>query len=206
MDNLIKGKFAFIPLEIWNSYGKVKFMMGFSLVEMMMVILISLLILAAVYMVYLQGTLSWYTTDTNIEVTGNARQAMDAMIKELANSATGYCAVSTAFSTNDTITFRMPSVGSIGNITWGNQISYFRGGTANRQLVRTETGGFANKILCNNLEDTDSDANGIIGIRFNKIATAIGTIVTVTLQTRKTSIKGNVLSATLINNVKLRNQ
>lgn len=205
MDNLIKGKFAFVPLEILSSYGKVKFMMGFSLVEMMMVILVSLLILAAVYMVYLQGTLSWYTTDTNIEVTGNARQAMDAMIKELANSATGYCTVSTAFSTNDTITFRMPSVGSIGNITWGNGISYFRGGTANRQLIRTEA-SLPDRILCNNLEDTDIDGNGIIGIGFNKIATAIGTIVTVTLETRKTSIKGNVLSATLINNVKLRNQ
>ena len=182
-----------------------KSLYGFSLIEVIIVISISFLILAALYTVYSQGITFWYNADTNIEVMQDARKAMDQMIEELANSANSKCTVSTTLATNDTITFQTPSsINNNGDITWGNQISYYRGGTSNKQLVRSESS--ATKVLCNNLENTDNDSDGTTGLKFTKTTTSIGTIVSITMQTRKTSKDGRVLAAALSSSVRLRNE
>jgi prepilin-type N-terminal cleavage/methylation domain-containing protein len=170
-------------------------MKGFSLIELMLAVALCAVILAAIYALYSQGSSTWHTTDVNVEVIQDARKAMSTMTKELANSADSVCSISTTLAANDTIAFQAPNISAAGNLTWGNQVSYYRGGTDNRQLIRTET-GLSNGVLCNNL----------VGLSFSKESTAAGTAVNINLQTSKATVRGNILSAALMDKVKLRNQ
>lgn len=189
-----------------SSLSNRKFLIGLSLIEVMVAVAISSLILAAIYMLFSQGISTWQTCEKDVEVMQDARKAMYTMTKELANSADSVCTINTTLATDDTITFQIPNVSATGGITWGNQISYFRGGTHDRQrqLIKTET-GLANTVLCNNLEDTDADGNSVTGVRFSKTTTLAGTQVDIVLQTRKATEKGNEVFVTLRNSVKLRN-
>jgi len=176
---------------------------AFTMIESMIAVLIFCLMVAVIYALYLQGAFSFYSSDTSIEVTENARKAMDAMIKELVNSSDSQCIPATVFSVNDSLVFRTVNLDGTGDKTWSDQVTYYRGGVSNSQLIRSQSG--SNKVLCSNLETNDADGNGIIGVRFDKATTATGSIITITLQTRKQSLKGNVLAATVVNKVKLRN-
>jgi prepilin-type N-terminal cleavage/methylation domain-containing protein len=181
-------------------------MKGFTLVEMMVVVAISALIVAALYALHAQGTFSWYTTDASVEVTQDARRAMDIMTRELANTADRACDITTTLAPNDAIAFHLPVIDEgTGNITsWGNEITYFRGGSGNSQLLRSQD--LTETVLCNNLETDDIDGNGVTGIEFHKDTTTTGTAINITLETRKTSVKRNILYANITGGVELRNR
>jgi len=59
---------------------------GFTLIELMIVILIFSIMLGAAYSVLTMGRTSWQTGDIQIELQQEARNAMDQMVKELRES------------------------------------------------------------------------------------------------------------------------
>ncbi len=84
---------------------------GFTLVELMVVIVIFLIIFAAIYGVLSMGWQSWHTGNTHVELQQETRKAMDKMVMELRESGSGYVSITGGGSV---ITFQVP-------VDWDNE-------------------------------------------------------------------------------------
>ena len=171
-------------------------MKGFTLVELMIVMLIFSIILGAMFAVMNMGKASWHSGDTQIQVQQEARKGMDRIVKELRQTGTStIIGVPPDGNLYNTITFRIPDEDGIdanGNIEWGNQIAYSLGGLNGQQLLRTEGEGL--EVL----------ANRVVNLQFRRQATTPN-IVEITLQSQKTTIPGHLISATLNSQIRVRN-
>lgn len=171
-------------------------MKGFTLVELMIVMLIFSIILGAVFAVMNIGKTSWHLGDAQVEMQQEARKGMDWMTKELRQSgSSAIIGVPADGNFYSTITFRVPDEDGIdanGNIDWGNQISYSLGGLNGQQLLRT-VGGESTVL-----------ANRVVNLQFGR-QVATPNIVEITLQSQKTAIPGHLMSATLNSQIRFRN-
>ena len=124
---------------------------GFSLVELMVVVVIFLAMLTAVYAMLTSGQSAWLTTDVQIQLQNDLRQTLEKISKELRETGadkTGAMQVTisdgTGFNGSDIIRFSMPVIYQMGDsvmdqngdvanwgapLTWGcTQISCMNAG------------------------------------------------------------------------------
>lgn len=183
---------GFTPFQIGNASTnriskKKRFLFGtgFTLIELMIVILIFSIILGAIFAVMTMGNKAWQSGNVQIEIQQETRKGMDSMLKELRQSNLGRITV-----TANTVTFQIPqSVNNSGNITWCEDILYSLGGLNGEQLLRTQ--GEESRVLANNVQ----------GLQFSATKEEIN----ITLVAEKETVSQHTLTATLSSSVTLRN-
>jgi len=153
---------------------------GFTLVELMVTLGIFTILIAAIYAVLSIGDSTAQTGLTNIELSQNVRLGTARMLKELHNVRRSTVSI----PDGSYITFQVP-----GN---SNIIQYSLGGLNGRQLIRTEAG--TGTVLCNNVQ----------GVQFIPSPFS-GNVISITLQTQKTSLSRHNLTTALNVRVKARN-
>lgn len=153
---------------------------GFTLVELMVSLGIFAMLMAAVYTVLSISDSTTQTGLTSIELSQDARLGIDYMLKELHNARRSTISIPDGSS----ITFQV--LGS------SNIIQYSLGGLNGIQLIRSEAG--TNTVLCNNVQS----------IQFSPSPFS-GRVISIDLQTRKTSLSRRNLTRTLNVRVKVRN-
>ncbi len=172
---------------------------GFTLLELMVVIFIFSIIMAATFGVLSMGTQSWHTGSTQVELQQETRRAMDWMVKEIRQSAEDAIPSmpnpSLSYNSNS-ITFRVPDdidgdgdvIDVGGDIEWGNTITYSLLGN---QVQRTSVG--VTTVL----------ANRVVNLQFTKAANI--PIIEISLQAQKDAVPGRAMQSTLNSQVTLRN-
>ena len=153
---------------------------GFTLVELMVSLGIFTVLIAAIYTVLFIGDSTARTGLTKIELSQNVRLGIDRMLKELHNVQRSTISI----PDGSYIAFQVP-----GN---SNIIQYSLGGLNGRQLIRTEAG--TDTVLCNNVQSVQ-----FIPSPFS------GSVISITLQTQKTSLSRRNLTTALNVRVKARN-
>lgn len=182
---------------------------GFTLVELIVVIFIFSIIMAAIFAVLSMGRQSWHTGSTQVDLQQETRRGMDRMVKELRQSGqtklfTIIGGVTAPFPANNTpyntIIFQKAqgwdSVNDV--INWGNQITYSLAGNQAQRASAGSTTILANKVATlefkrspDNLMTPDIDESNIVEI---------------TLQARKDALPGGrTMQSTLNSQVTLRN-
>lgn len=183
---------------------------GFTLVETM--VGSSLLVsIGLVAMLWLDGTVNlWWTTNTQSDVRVTAQQVMNRMLAELRSATrtgTGSPpnAAIPAAPGNTTMTFYLPTdmdgsgtiVDALGNTEWdtANAVGYVYV-PAQRQLARIR--GAATTVLANDVQ--------AVTFEDRTIDTALNQReVRIRLTVQKTTPRGQIVSATAVEIVKLRN-
>ncbi len=169
---------------------------GFTLVELMVVIFIFSIIMAATFTVLSMGRQSWHTGSTQVELQQETRRAMDRMVRELRESASSQVNITGG---GGIITFRLPEdadgdddvLDGTGNIEWGNQITYSLGGANGDQVLRTTSAG-STAILANNIN----------ALSFSSISASE---ISIGITARKDAVPGRTMQSTLNSQVTLRN-
>jgi len=158
---------------------------GFTIVELAVVLGIFTILIAGIYTVLLTSDSTMRTGLTYIELSQDVRLGIDRMIKELHNARRSTISI----SDGSYIEFQIP-----GN---SDTIKYSLGGLNGRQLIRTEpaasTDANDSTVVCNNVQS----------IQF--IPNLSGSIISINLQTQKTSLSRRDLTATLNVRLKARN-
>lgn len=176
---------------------------GFTLIEMMIVLVTFVLIGEAIAYILSSSEGTWYMSDAKIVATQEARRAMSAVIREVRQSASDVIANCPADGIWHAaqLNFNIPAdtdgdgdvLDAMENIEW-NAVSYST--TAQSQIQR-QSGG-ANSILCNNL----------LNVYFRRQA-ATPDVLEVALWTRKwtayKAAQGWTASEVFTCNIKLRN-
>ncbi len=153
---------------------------GFSLIELTVAFGVFTILIAAIYMVLLIGDSTTRTGLTYIELSQDARLGIDRMIKELHNARRSTIGI----PDGSDIAFQVP-----GN---SNTIQYSLAGLQGRQLIRTEAG--TSTVLCNNVQS----------IQFSPSPFS-GSVISIALQTEKTSLSRRNLTTALNVRLKARN-
>lgn len=159
---------------------------SFTLIELMISVVIFSIILLAIFQVLHVGDISWHTGEAKVNVQQEARRALESMSKELVEADIVIPAEGTS---TDTTTFLIPESVTGGVISWSPSYQYLLSG--DNQLIRQAPDG-AQTILANYISQVD----------FNRL-TYDELMVTVTAT--KKSLKGNILTATFIRRIFLRN-
>lgn len=159
---------------------------GFTLLEMMVVIAIFSIIMAAVFLVLATGRNTWLSGTAYIQVQQEVRKSKEWIVKELSQGRHSTVAITAGGSTVD---FQIPlNVNEGGGITW-QQIRYTLGGLNNRQLLRNE--GANIKVL----------ANDITAVNFAQNLQ----LINVSITANKQDIRGRVFNSVLTFDIKFRN-
>lgn len=155
---------------------------GFSLVELLTVIIIFALLLVAIFAVLAAGRRSWQIGSAQIQVQQEARRAMDSMIQELRGASAIDPSTFVNGVSNDVIRFTAGGQ----NLEFSLNVLGFNAG----QLIRTE--GATTTVLANNIQNIQFNLSG-------------GNVVYITLTTQGTSIFGHPVQAAFNSQVVLRN-
>ncbi len=126
---------------------------GFTLVEMMAVVCISMIIFAAIFGLFLMGRNSWLIGKTYVELQQKTRTAMEKIIGELSRSASSVAMITSCQAgecSGNKVTFEVPTITAApvantifnaqGNIKWGadgylaGEIMYMA--LPNKKLIR----------------------------------------------------------------------
>jgi len=179
---------------------------GVTIIEIMIVVAISTALGAAISYILLVGGASWYSGDAGVQVDQEARRGMYTMLRELRNTR----ALATIINVPaddifyNTITFKVPDavvtnvsgkifyvpvVNALGNIVWGDPVTY---SVANSQLRRTSGGSVT--VLANNVNS----------VTFRRQTSAVD-VLEISIQTTKTTPQRRVITAALSCAVKMRN-
>ena len=132
--------------------NKIRSQKGFTLVEVMFAILIGSALMAALYMILINGSDSWQATGTKVELRQNVRSTMSWLTDDLREAS--QFAVSNVPADGNwytAISFRKAASVSNGNLTWSNAISYTVTGSNPKQLNRVMTGN-PSKLIAQNIE------------------------------------------------------
>jgi type II secretory pathway pseudopilin PulG len=195
---------------------------GFTLFEIVIVIILFLIISLALFGILSAGRESWYTASAQIELQQEARRAMDAVVKQLRE--TGSTHVSITGGDNNIITFQIPVdvngdgdiLDSNGNIEWGaggqqgQAIQYYLGGTDTLQLLSRLLDGYPSgsqiggvTVLANNIYSSDSSFNAL---RFTGTPSSNPTVIDIEITAEeKESLLGRTMRINLQSKVRLRN-
>ena len=166
---------------------------GYSLVELMIVVLVGVFIIGGLYSVLIVGKNNWEVNRDRVDLQQNMRTAFEWMRRDLRQSGVStITGVPADGSANTSITFQIPSTVTSGNTVWASAITYSKGGTGNAQLLRTVGG--TSKVIAQNvsslsLSRTSSDP----------------TVVVITLNLQKNTSQHGVMTLSRTTQVKARN-
>ncbi len=123
---------------------------GLSLTEIIVVIFLFSIMLAAIFTVLATARNSWKSGGSRLGVQQEARRGLNSLAKELRqarlSTITGVPNDGTTYSS---INFQIPDSISAGGTTWSTIIQYSIGGLNNTQLLRTQDGN--QRVLTNNV-------------------------------------------------------
>ena len=164
---------------------------GFTLLEAMVVLLISTVIIAALFMTMTSGRSSWSTADTEISLQQDLRKAIVTMGQELRDSGNAHISCLANGTPQSSISFNVSQgVDGTGNMIWSTiPVNY---SVISGQLVRTENGN--SEILANN----------ITSLAFVRTASAVN-IVRINLTAQRTTQFSRLINASSNTAVMLRN-
>ncbi|MFH1063280.1 MAG: prepilin-type N-terminal cleavage/methylation domain-containing protein [Candidatus Omnitrophota bacterium] len=166
---------------------------GFTLVELMVVVVLFTGIILSIFGILSSGRRAWLTSEVQIDVHSFARQTMHLITKELSESAPGKVTIINFSPNEDRIIFQTPDSFTAGVVTWSDQIQYSLGGINGEQFVRT------------NLATGEAEIRGnyIKTLRFNQPSIDLIEIV---LILNAQSITGDNAQMQLDSQVSLRNR
>lgn len=128
----------------------IKKIKGLTLIELLLVVLLFSITMAAIFSVLATGRNSWNAGESQINVQQAARNGLDSMVKELRQAGVSTISGVPANATNySSITFQIPTAIGLAGITWSTSIQYSLGGLNNSQLLRTQSG--SQRVLANNI-------------------------------------------------------
>lgn len=174
---------------------------GYTLVEILVVIVVFSLLLGAIFEVMIMSNKSFSIGSTEQIIENQARQGLDNMVRELYETTwdvEGQVAFSDA---NATITFMLP-VGAdevSGDLIWGAEgVSGYkiRYTVDNSRLVRIVLDGLNNPVSQKVL------AADVQGLNFSSDANML---LTITLTIERKAASGNILTHKVSSNVSFRN-
>lgn len=169
---------------------------GFTLVEIIIVAFLFSIISAAIFSVLATGRNSLSAGESQMSVQQACRNSLDAMVKELRQTAASKIPDVPANGVNySSITFQVPTVISATGPTWSADIRYSLGGLNGMQLLRTQSGN--QRVMGNNISS----------LIFNRSA-ASPNVVNVSVTAQKNTFSGFTArqsTITLTSQVKLRN-
>lgn len=159
-----------------------------TLVEVMVVTIISIIIFLSILAVISTWQRSWDISEAQMDVQFQARRTMRRVTEELIQASPNNVAINAA---SDVISFNLPNSYAAGNISWGDQIEYSLGGLNGQQLLHTNL----------NTGNTEILGSYISAVQF----TRNNDIVQIQLTVSK-PYKGNNLQVELGSQVSLRNR
>lgn len=169
---------------------------GFTLLEIILVAFLFSIISAAIFSVLAAGRNSMSAGESQMSVQQACRNSLDALVKELRQSAVLKILDVPATGVNySSITFQVPTAISATGPTWSGNIQYSLGGLNGAQLLRTQSGN--QRVMGNNIS----------AVSFNRSA-ANPNVVNITVTAQKNTFPGFTArqsSITLTSQVKLRN-
>jgi Tfp pilus assembly protein PilW len=176
-----------------NMRTKISDRRGFSLAEMIIVVLLSVFLIGGIYTVLSTGKNSWEINRDRLELVQELRKGIDWMRKDLRQAGvskiTGVPADGTWYTS---ITFQTPSGVVSGAATWNAAVQYHRGGTGNQQLLRT-VGGVDRAI-----------AQDMNLVQFKRTA-ADPSVVLISAQAQKNTPQHGLISITMTAQERTRN-
>lgn len=163
---------------------------GFTLVELVVVIVIFSILMFAIMSILRKGQEHIYAIDTKMSLDQSARDGLTKMIEEVRESAPSKITTST-----DSLNFQVPdSVDENGLITWSGTIQYVIGGLDNTQLLRIDDTGSV--VIANDLES----------IAFNLNDASNPTLVTIQMNLEREALDGQMYKEILTGQAKIRNE
>lgn len=135
-----------------------RFLSGFTLVEVMIVVVLFSIIFAVTFDVLLSGRRSFDVSSMRYDIQTNAALGLNNMARELRNSASSYVDVDAG---GDSVKFLVPIGSQNGNLIWGAD------GVAN-QRIRYEVNG-QNQLVRDRFDVSDSIVNGTTRILANYV-------------------------------------
>jgi prepilin-type N-terminal cleavage/methylation domain-containing protein len=170
-----------------------KFKKGFTLVELMVVLVIFIGIILSIFAILTSGRRAWLTSEVQIDVHSSARQVISRITRELQESAPGRITIINMSANEDRIIFQVPDAFVGQTINWSDQIQYSLGGVNGEQFVRTNlaTG------------QTEQRGNHITTLRFSQPSVDV---VQITLICDEQSIIGDNVQMRLDSQISLRNR
>jgi len=118
---------------------------GFSLIEMMVVVVVLGLIVLGLVTFFTGGARSWISGQSQLEAQRNARQAMDIMVREIREGESASC-------TTTSITVDIPALGSESAYS----VTYKLSGTILEREVNSVSSPLINNVKTLSFTSTDS--------------------------------------------------
>lgn len=169
---------------------------GFTLLEVMVVILIFSIMFAAIFAILTYGRVAWDTADKRIRLQQETRRAMDVITKELRQSSINGIDDFTVGSLAGIIIFRIPqSANYIGYMLDTGDVN---GDGVLNQIIRGESAD----IVLDSGDQISVLANDITNLQFWRSGT---NYFQIQITAGKTTLQGRTLDMYLVSEVKLRN-
>jgi prepilin-type N-terminal cleavage/methylation domain-containing protein len=166
-------------------------MKGFSLIELMVVLLICTVATGTLLMSFSAGRSSWHESDTQIAIQQELRKAERSLIDDFRQSSTTQISIPSNGTSCTSATFNI-SQGALssGAINWSSSpVSYSLNGT---QLIRTQ--GASTRVIANNI-------TSLTFVRYGNSTK----VVRMNLTSQRNTVSGRLLSASLASEADLRN-
>lgn len=123
---------------------------GLTLLEVIIVVLLFSVILAALFSALATARNSWASGGSQLSVQQEARKGLAVITEELRQARLStIVGVPDDGANYNSITFQIPSTITAGGTTWSTNIQYSVGGLNNAQLIRTQDS--AQRVLANNI-------------------------------------------------------
>lgn len=163
---------------------------GFTLLEMMIVVVIASIMAYMIGSVFRSGSRQASAINTTMTVQEAAQRGISRMIEEIRETSPTRITVA-----NNSLTFQIPTaVDDTGAITWSGNIQYSIGGLNNTQLLRLDGNGNVAVI-----------ANDVLQAVFTANVVTAPTLITIRLDTQRQTVEGRPYIKTLTGQAEVRN-
>ena len=174
-----------------------KFFKGFTLVETMVTVLLFAIIIGVVSSVLILGRDSFEVNSIRADLQQSLRNSMNWMTKDLRQTSPASILNIGVGASASSVQFKIPTYVASGSIVWSDVITYSIGGSNSDQLMREgpltgESSSSGERIIARNISSLT-------------VAHTSSSIVNVSLQAQKTTLKNRQITLNLSFQVRLRN-
>lgn len=180
---------------------------GYTLVEILVVVVLFGLLFAAVFEILSTNRIAWDTSSTTQNLENQARFGLNNMARELYNTNSGRIAIEAqpepGAESNQRVTFQVPvGYDANGNLRWGaegTESDFIRYSINGNQLLRQVLDDDGSTIL--NSRVLANDVRNVQGLQFS----LTNNLLTITLTTQRISPGKRNLAQTMTSEVAFRN-